>query len=91
MPVQKSIHEISAPPDLATHEIFKSLYQLHLKASFVKRGNSDLIYVLEDDLLGKDLVSTQIKSKLKFFIEFFACPKRRFQENACTKNRLEGS
>ena len=44
---------------------FKSLYQLHLIAYCVKKGNLHFSYVLEDGLLGKYLVITPHKSKLK--------------------------
>ena len=65
MPVQKSILKIFARPDLATY-----LLQILVPATFdslkcVKKGNLHFSYVLEDGLLGKYLVITPQKSKLK--------------------------
>ena len=45
--------------------------------------------VIEDGLLGKYSVITQKKSKLKFFIDISACPKRMFSGN-CLSKRLTG-
>ena len=41
-------------PDLAT----SNPYQLHLIAYYIKKGNLNSTFVLQDGLLGKDLVIT---------------------------------
>ena len=52
MPVRNSNSKISAHPDLVNSYIyFKSLYQQHLTAQCVKKGNLHFSHVPEDDLL----------------------------------------
>ena len=65
MPVRNSYFKISARPDLATY-----LLQILIPATYnslecVKKSNLHFSYVLEDGLLGKYLVITPLKSKLK--------------------------
>ena len=65
-------------------------YQLHLIANCVKKANLHFSYVLKDGLLGKYLVITPKKSKLKFFIEIFACQKRLWLSGKCPSKRQAG-
>ena len=62
MPVQNSNFKISDRPDLATN-----LLQILIPATIycLKKGKIHFHYVLEDGLLGKYLVITPQKSKLK--------------------------
>ena len=64
MPVQNSNSKISARPDLAMN-LLQSLYQLHLTAYCVKTGSLHFSYILKNGLLGKYLVITPKKPKLK--------------------------
>ena len=60
MPLKNSNAKISTRPDLAY---------------FVKKGYLHFSYVLEDGFLGKDLVITSEKSKLKIFRRMFFLSK----------------
>ena len=61
IPLKNSNAKISTRPDLAY---------------FVKKDNLHFSYVLEDALLGKDLVITSEKSKLKIFRRMFFLSKK---------------
>ena len=60
---------------------FKSLYQLHSIAFFVKKGNLHFSYVFEDVFYGKDLVITSEKLKLKDFHGIFCLSKKEIFRN----------
>ena len=64
MPVQNSNFKISARPDLATY-VLKILIPATFNSLVCQNGNLYVSYVLEDSLLGKYLVITPQKSKLK--------------------------
>ena len=64
MPVQNSNFKISARPDLATY-LFQILKSATFNSLVCQIGNLHFSYVLEDSLLGKYLVITPQKSKLK--------------------------
>ena len=64
MPVQNSKFKISARPDLAT-DLLQILIPATINSLVYQKGNLHFSYVLEDGLLGKCLVITPRKSKLK--------------------------
>ena len=75
MPDQNSNSESSAHPNLATN-----LFQITLPSTYIsllcQKGNSHFSYVLEDGLLGKYLVITPKKSKLKILHRRFCLSKK---------------
>ena len=76
MPVQNSKFKIFARPDLDTY-----LLQILIPATFnsldcVKKGNVHFSYVLEYSLLGKYLVITPKKTKLKNHYRNFCLSKQ---------------
>ena len=77
--VQNSNSKISGCPDLATN-----LLQILILTAFnslVSKKPVYTSYVLSDGLLGKYLVITPRRSKLKIlYLKYFACPRRKFSE-----------
>ena len=60
IPLQNRIHNISACSDIAKYlyiSFFKFLHQLHLVAFCVKMSYLYFSHVIEDGLLGKDMVT----------------------------------
>ena len=64
MPVQNSYFKISARPDLATY-LLQILIPATINSLVCQKGQFNFSYVLKDGLLGKYLVITPQKSKLK--------------------------
>ena len=88
VPVQNSNFKIFARPDLATY-LLKILIPAIINSLVCQKGNLLFSYVLKGGLLGKYLVTTPLESKLKkIFMEFFACPNRRFLGNYLSKRQV---
>ena len=83
-PIQSSIYEMSACLILAIKVLsyFKSLYQLHLIAYCVKKSKLNFSSVLEDGLLGKDIVISPKKD--------FASPCLKISFSVCLSKRQAG-
>ena len=87
MSVQNGNSKISVHPDLASN-LLCILVLTTSKAYCVKKGILHFICVVKG-LFRKYLVITTKKSKLNFFLEIFACPKRRFLGN-CLSTKQAG-
>ena len=96
MCVQKSNLKISAHPDLATN-LLQILIPTTFNSLLCQKANLHFSSVLKNGLLGKYLIITPKKSKLKIekkymkkiFVEIFACPKSRFSGTSCPKDRQD--
>ena len=75
MPVQNSNFKISARPDLAIN-LLQILIPATINSLVCQKGNLHFSYVIEDGLLGKYLVITTQKSKLKNFQRNFCLSKQ---------------
>ena len=85
MPVLNSNHNVSARPDLDTHQL-----QILTPTTFncVRKHNLYFRRVLEDGILGKYLVITPQKSLIEIFqfsIEIFSCLKKYFSRKYLSK------
>ena len=76
MPVQNSNFKVSAHPDLTTDLLQILIPPAISNSKWVKKGNLHFSYVLEDGLLGKYLVITTQKSKLKNLHRIFCLSKQ---------------
>ena len=91
MSAKNSNSKISAYPDLA-YNLLQILIQLHLIVFCVKKSNLHFSYVLKDGLLGKYLLITPKKFKIKNSLKkLLPVQKVGFQETACPENRQDGS
>ena len=71
--------------DLST---LNPIYQLHLIAKCIKKGNLHFSYVLEDGSLGNCLVITPQKSKMKNHHGIFCLSKQEVFRNYLSKGQV---
>ena len=84
MPVQNINLKMFIRPDLATYLLQILIPTTFIVAQCVKKGNLHFSYVLEDGILGKYLVITPQKSKLKNHHKSFS----RFSGNYLSKRQV---